>query len=38
VKTPVSGLGDEAYSVVIGTHDATLVVRKGSSAFDVTLK
>jgi hypothetical protein len=38
VKAPVSGLGDEAYSVVIGTHDATLVVRKGSNAFDVTLR
>jgi len=38
VKSPVSGIGDEAYSTVIGTHEATLVVRKGSGAFDVTLR
>ena len=38
VKSPVSGIGDEAYSTMIGTHEATLVVRKGSTAFDVTLR
>jgi hypothetical protein len=38
VKSPVTGIGDEAYSTVIGTHEATLVVRKGSTAFDVTLR
>jgi hypothetical protein len=34
---PVSGIGDEAYYEVFGSDSPLLVVRKGSSAFNIRI-
>ncbi len=36
-KEPVSGIGDEAYYQLFGSDSPALVVRKGSSAFNIRI-